>query len=67
MRALLLFLPGATLAATAALPSATGDDEEWTPAEIRKTFVESCRSCHVPPDTSFATDRAWVDQIERTS
>ena len=27
----------------------------------------ACIRCHQPPDLNFATDRAWLDQINRTS
>ena len=30
-------------------------------------FRNSCLRCHQPPDLNFATDRVWLDQINRTS
>ena len=27
----------------------------------------ACIRCHQPPDLNFPTDRAWLDQIKRTS
>ena len=27
----------------------------------------ACIRCHQPPDLKFPTDRAWLDQINRTS
>jgi len=32
-----------------------------------QTFRTRCLSCHQPPDTSLAMDRAWLDQIQRTA
>lgn len=36
-------------------------------AEAGRLFEKNCISCHRPPDTVFATDRAWLDQINRTA
>lgn len=36
-------------------------------AEARRTFAHSCAKCHLPPDTSFATDRAWLSQVHDTA
>jgi hypothetical protein len=30
-------------------------------------FKSRCMNCHQPPDLSFATDRAWLDQVNRTA
>ena len=30
-------------------------------------FIESCISCHLPPDPNYATDRAWLNQIKDTA
>jgi len=30
-------------------------------------FQKNCISCHQPPDLKFATDRAWLDQLNRTA
>jgi len=31
------------------------------------SFRESCITCHQAPDLRFATDRAWLDQLNRTA
>ena len=36
-------------------------------AEAGRLFEKNCISCHRPPDMAFATDRAWLDQIDRTA
>ncbi len=36
-------------------------------AEIGQKFQENCLACHQPPDLQFTTDRAWLDQINRTT
>ena len=30
-------------------------------------FRKRCASCHEVPDKTLATDRAWLDQIRRTT
>ena len=30
-------------------------------------FQANCLNCHQPPDLNFATDRAWLEQINRTA
>jgi hypothetical protein len=30
-------------------------------------FQARCVRCHQPPDLNFATDRAFLDQVHRTS
>ena len=30
-------------------------------------FEHNCSSCHVAPDATFATDRAWIHQLEETT
>ena len=32
-----------------------------------RQFQSSCLRCHQPPDLNFGTDRAWLDQVNRTS
>ena len=32
-----------------------------------KQFRANCLNCHQPPDPTFTTDRAWLDQIHRTA
>lgn len=36
-------------------------------AEAGAMFQKNCISCHQPPDLKFATDRAWLDQLNRTA
>ncbi|MBI4616945.1 MAG: hypothetical protein HY720_25255 [Planctomycetes bacterium] len=50
------------VASGAALGQAT--DEEQAAAKL---YGESCSNCHRAPDLRFDTDRAWLDQIERTA
>ena len=55
--ALLLLLAAPALAA----------DDAITPAEAGAKYRKNCMGCHQPPDLDFATDRAWVGQIQETS
>lgn len=48
-----------------AKPAAKSDVDKL--AEAGAIFQRNCASCHQPPDTQFATDRAWLDQINRTA
>jgi mono/diheme cytochrome c family protein len=41
--------------------------DEAARAEAGKVFQQRCINCHQPPDVNFATDRAWLDQINRTA
>ena len=59
-------LAGAGLLA-ATLPSGAQDAPQGRPHNIAQTFRQQCSSCHTVPDTEFATDRAWLDQVNRTS
>ena len=36
-------------------------------AEAGRLFEKNCISCHRPPDMGDVTDRAWLDQINRTA
>ena len=36
-------------------------------AEAAKIYAKSCSSCHLPPDPSFAVDRAWITQLTDTA
>lgn len=36
-------------------------------AEAGAVFQKNCISCHQPPDLKFASDRAWLDQLNRTA
>jgi hypothetical protein len=35
--------------------------------EVGQQFRANCMRCHQAPDLTFATDRAWLDQVHRTS
>ena len=39
----------------------------WTVQRAAKVYDQNCSKCHTPVDTKFATDLAWLDQINRTS
>jgi len=36
-------------------------------AKAAKIFSTSCASCHLPPDTALAVDRAWITQLTDTA
>jgi len=61
MRSLLAFT---SLAAIAACAFSQTDSRV---AEAGRMFQQRCASCHQPPDVRFATDRAWLDQVNRTA
>ena len=50
------------LAMAAAAPLARADEPQ-----IAKVFRQRCASCHTVPDASLRGDRAWRDQIDRTT
>ena len=35
--------------------------------EMGALYAAQCGRCHVLPDASLAADRAWLDQIRRTT
>ena len=35
--------------------------------EARDLFQNNCSACHVAPDPSLATDRAWIRQLAETT
>ena len=48
------------------LPSGSGwADQNSQTAE--KLFRSRCSSCHVIPDPTFKTDRAWIRQLQFTA
>lgn len=55
-----------TLAA-AVLLSAPALGQETSVSEAGRLFEKSCLACHRPPDARFETDRAWLDQVNRTA
>ena len=42
-------------------------EPDTTPAEAGAKYQKNCMGCHQPPDLDFATDRAWIGQIQETS
>ena len=44
-----------------------GHDAGALRAEAAKIFAKRCTSCHLPPDPSFAVDRAWITQLTDTA
>ena len=55
----------AALALAAFLPKQTLADR---PADrAGEMFQARCANCHFIPDPSVRTDRAWLDQVNRTS
>lgn len=53
---------GAAFALLDAPPSRAG-----APESSARLFSERCASCHTVPDPKIATDRAWLDQVNRTA
>ena len=47
--------------------SSTGKPDVDNAAEAGALFQKNCLGCHQPPDVTFATDRAWIDQLNRTA
>ena len=48
----------------------TGDAAEPTAAEVAEAGVKyrkTCLHCHEAPDLRFETERAWLDQVNRTA
>lgn len=50
-------------------PRTHAQDATSRPAdrETANLFASKCASCHVYPDASLQTDRAWLGQIMETS
>ena len=46
------------------LPALAAADER---AEAGKGFSQRCINCHQAPDLNYSTDRAWLDQVNRTA
>jgi len=36
-------------------------------AEAGALFRAQCLGCHLPPDSAFAVDRAWLEQVRGTA
>ena len=69
---LLSSLAAAALCSATALSSSQGPIHDKAPserhvAEAGKLFAASCAACHLPPDPSFAVDRAWLAQVKDTA
>ena len=37
------------------------------PGHPAQMFRTQCAACHTVPDTAFATDRAWLEQVKVTA
>lgn len=48
-------------------PVCDDDDAPPTPESLGKLYADNCASCHQPPDTRFAVDRAWITQLADTA
>jgi mono/diheme cytochrome c family protein len=44
-----------------------GSHNPGDPVAAGKLFQQACAGCHTAPDARFATDRAWLDQVNRTA
>jgi hypothetical protein len=69
-RSLLVFVPLVILGAELVSPRSTraqDGDRAPTERESARLFAKSCASCHVYPDASLPTDKAWLGQIMETS
>ncbi|MHC4923707.1 MAG: hypothetical protein ACYTG4_06460 [Planctomycetota bacterium] len=44
---------------------AQGDKDAKDPSAV--LFAKNCATCHAIPDTTLRTERAWLDQVNRTS
>ena len=53
---------GAALALLDAPASRAG-----APDSAGEMFAQRCANCHPVPDPKIATDRAWLDQVNRTA
>lgn len=45
----------------------TGHNTADLRAEAANLFAKGCANCHLPPDPSFAVDRAWITQLADTA
>lgn len=50
-------------------PAINAQDSDPTPArrETARLFAKQCASCHVLPDASLPTDRAWLGRVMETA
>jgi len=48
--------------------AATADEKAGDKADASATLFEGrCATCHAVPDTGLWMDRAWLDQVNRTT
>jgi len=59
-----LALPLALLGAALLVPLPVRADERDHAGAL---FEKRCAHCHTVPDPAIRTDRAWLDQVNRTS
>jgi hypothetical protein len=45
----------------------TGGPPRGDEQEAAALFAERCSTCHAVPDPALRTDRAWLDQVRRTT
>ncbi len=55
------------IAAVAALALDAPTQAEKSESDIATMFRSRCANCHAVPDIKLATDRAWLDQVNRTA
>jgi mono/diheme cytochrome c family protein len=58
-----LAAPTLAAVATLAFPAFGGDQ----PSDAGALFRTRCAACHAVPDPALRTDRAWLDQVNRTA
>ncbi len=46
---------------------ALSEPERAAVAAAGKMFAAQCAACHLPPDLTLATDRAWLHQLADTA
>jgi hypothetical protein len=40
---------------------------EKSKPDVAGLYAKNCSNCHLPPDSRFAVDRAWIAQLAETS
>jgi hypothetical protein len=53
--------------AAGTVPAQQSGSKPAAKTDVGSLFRDRCVTCHSIPDTSIATDRAWLDQIHRTA
>jgi mono/diheme cytochrome c family protein len=64
MHEISVVLPAALLGAIALVPPDAARGEDKSAGAV---FRARCAACHTVPDPALRTDRAWLDQINRTA